>query len=369
MLTIIYHKFILHQYLNKPKSPNHIRVLKGIRSQTTAYIKKAHVRPKRYNGLTTIIDYRLGGKPQYIISDGSEVLTRIPEEVKKCVFFLAYNSKKGETKLAGTGFLVSVPLKGTLQSSIYLVTAKHVIDEITKDTTDGNVFIRMNTNDGKCGFGKSKLKQWEFHPEGSSSVDVAVLNWAPPRDKFDFLCIPDNDMLLSEKRIKEYAVGAGDEVFITGLFANHYGRERNLPIIRAGNIALMSEEKVYTSTMGDIDAYLIEARSIGGLSGSPAFAYMGDVRSIKGKIDIGGKSKLFFWMGLVHGHWDVKNQSDSLVPREERVNMGIAIVVPAVKIMEVINQKKFRKTRKETIKKIKDENSPTPDNSPKKKDK
>ena len=32
--------------------------------------------------------------------------------------------------------------------------------------------------------------------------------------------------------LKSHDIGVGDEVFITGLFHSHYGRKRNLPIIR-----------------------------------------------------------------------------------------------------------------------------------------
>jgi hypothetical protein len=49
-----------------------------------------------------------------------------------------------------------------------------------------------------------------------------------------------------------------------GLFSEHQGAERNIPIVRVGNIAAMPEEPVLTTSWGAIDAYLIEARSIGG---------------------------------------------------------------------------------------------------------
>ena len=81
-------------------------------------------------------------------------------------------------------------------------------------------------------------------------------------------------MVATDKVINDNAIGVGDEVFLTGLFANHIGQQRNLPIIRVGNIALMPEEPVQHPSLGPIDAYLIEARSIGGLSGSPVFVHL-----------------------------------------------------------------------------------------------
>ena len=141
-------------------------------------------------------------------------------------------------------------------------------------------------------------------------------------------------------------IGCGDEVFLTGLFNSHYGKQNNLPIIRIGNIASMPEEPIQTKNMGAIDAYLIEARSIGGLSGSPVFVQVGGVRGYT--MYAGSK---FYWLGLMHGHFDLSEleldevSSDTLM--EVKVNMGIAIVVPVSKILEVLNQDELVKGRKQ----------------------
>ena len=107
-----------------------------------------------------------------------------------------------------------------------------------------------------------------------------------------------------------------------------------------GNIAMMPNEPVPTK-IGLIDAYLIEARSIGGLSGSPAF-----VRETI--VGIGN----FHLMGLMHGHWDLPVDmvnDEASTPDEpdvsQAVNMGIAIVVPAKKIMEVLNRNELVEMR------------------------
>ena len=73
------------------------------------------------------------------------------------------------------------------------------------------------------------------------------------------------------------------------------------------NIAMIPDEPVTTS-LGDIKAYLVEARSIGGLSGSPAF-----VRET-GAEGTGS----FYLLGLMHGHWGV--------PAKGRSGMGVYIL-------------------------------------------
>jgi hypothetical protein len=134
---------------------------------------------------------------------------------------------------------------------------------------------------------------------------------------------------------------------MTGLFAHLSGSERNLPIIRFGNIAMIPDEPVPTR-IGMIEAYLIEARSIGGLSGSPAFVY----KRAQGRVKL-------YLMGLMHGHWDIppENKNDlAITDSFGSVNMGIAIVVPAKKILEVINHPELVAIRQEKDKKVEQAN-------------
>ncbi len=270
----------------------------------------------------------------------------VPDEVKKCVVFLYYKDFSNSERLAGTGFFISVPIIEGKQYAIYLVTARHVIRGIESKTADGNVYIRINTTNKAIGVAVSKLDGWQYHPT-DNSVDAAVLVWAPDHSVVDYKYIPIAMAVTDEVRDTEH-IDAGDEIFLTGLFSNHYGTKKNLPIIRTGHIALMPEEKVHTDSLGDIDAYLIEARSIGGLSGSPVFLYMSPTRAKDGRVVLG--SQRFYWLGVMHGHWDIDEsridgQSMDTVGRS--VNMGIGIVVPATKVLEIINREDFVKQREQ----------------------
>ncbi len=286
---------------------------------------------------------------------------QIPDEVRKCVVFVCYKTTN-ETKLAGTAFFVAVPLKGTGLSSIYLITAKHIIDAIQTKSADKKVYLRMNLRNAGAQLIETSIDRWVFHPQ-ESNVDVATLNWAPLQETFDYLALPI-EYAVTEDIIKKENIGVGDDVFLVGLFANHFGSQRNLPIVRVGNIASMPEEKVRTD-YGDIDAYLVEARSIGGLSGSPVFAYIGDIRKIGITTQLGRKGRpLFYWLGLMHGHFELsKLEIDNLIEdslTNLQINMGIAVVVPTSKILEVINQEVFMKAREMAIKKERDKNLPPP---------
>lgn len=133
-------------------------------------------------------------------------------------------------------------------------------------------------------------------------------------------------------------VSLGDEVVIIGLFRHHHGEARNIPIIRVGNLAAKGEERIQTKAFGKIHGYLIEARSIGGLSGSPVFVNFGPARMIGGAF-MQATSQFSILLGLVHGHYDViGDEIDAAVRHADRVNTGIAIVVPTHSIRSVIEE-------------------------------
>jgi hypothetical protein len=59
-------------------------------------------------------------------------------------------------------------------------------------------------------------------------------------------------------------------------------------------------------------------------------------------------------LGLVHGHWNIRPEDKNsvvIVPDNEsphRVNLGIGIVVPASKILEVINHPELIEMRRQS---------------------
>jgi len=101
---------------------------------------------------------------------------------------------------------------------------------------------------------------------------------------------------------------------------------------------MMPKDKLPTGSYGEIEAYLAEGRSIGGLSGSPVFVRNTvnmPVQTAKGKLtNISGLGGLHL-LGLMHGHWDVPI-SFANAEEGEAVNMGVSIVIPAKKILETL---------------------------------
>lgn len=276
----------------------------------------------------------------------------IPDDIRKSVVFLLYKNKDKILTLAGTGFFVALEIEKIL--FVNLITAKHVIVNISRYSIDGKVIIRINYKKGGYQNIEVNVDEWKEHPTESSSVDVSVLTCAPSIEMYDIRFLPTT-MMATNEIVKRESIGPGDEIFITGLFVNHFGKTRNIPIVRVGNIALMPEEKVNTKIFGSIEAYLIEARSIGGLSGSPVFVNIEGIR--KGQWVLGKQS--LYLLGLIHGHWDIMekafDESKEDVSDVGNINMGIAIVVPATKILEVINQPMLMEKRQKFLEQNKKE--------------
>ena len=261
----------------------------------------------------------------------------VPDEIRKCVVFVGEELKQGGHRLCGTAFFVAVDIEGTDLVASYCVTAKHTLKGI-EENSGYKVLLSLNLAEGGRAWVATKISDWLFHPD-DELVDVAVCPFNLG-GQFDHLVLPWS-MALDDKRIREDSIGIGDELFLVGLFNQHSGSARNIPILRVGNIAAMPEEPIISGRWV-MDAYLVEARSIGGLSGSPVFVNLGTSRVVKGQIKT-APTPVFYLLGLMHGHWDKPDYdlygiSEDSSTKRERVNMGIAIVVPVQKILEVLNQ-------------------------------
>lgn len=274
----------------------------------------------------------------------------VPDEIRKCVGFVGYAGTSGKASLAGTAFFLSRSAfedDGVGPAFVYLVTAKHVIDKITSKGID-EILIRLNQTGGPARWTRSHISQWHFHPT-DKSVDVAVLT-IQNLEGLDCALFSLKSAATAQI-IQHEGIGLGDEIFMAGLFVSHYGKKRNIPIVRVGNIAAMPEEKI-ESQFGPIDGYLVEVRSLGGLSGSPVFVHLGLFRHKDGELlaSLNPEGR-FFFLGLMQGHWPTDDAE-----AKQRVNTGIGIVVPADKILEVINQPKLLAMEEDAKKKHENSN-------------
>jgi hypothetical protein len=293
--------------------------------------------------------------PGWAIEGSPDVL--VPTAACRSVVFIGNVDPEGAFVPRATGFLVHAArfLPGAMFFP-YLVTAEHVVNAMHQKGME--LHCRINLKDGKTAVIPLTGKWW-FHPPSDNpsdlQTDVAVMPFGLRPDLVDHEYISLTDTAPHVDRIARL----GEEVFLMGLFKSHYGQRRNIPIVRIGNIAALPAEPVETSYCGPVDAYLVEVRSIAGLSGSPVF------KNAEGKMPWPKREPLpvsaadranreqrrreeidwFDWhfVGLVHGHFDVKNFTedhavDDAATMRNEVNTGIAIVIPAQKVIETIFQ-------------------------------
>ncbi len=280
---------------------------------------------------------------------------RINDEALKCVAFLGLPTGTDEEPDAdwlGTAFFADVLSFDEKLTHVYLVTAKHVADRL-----EGQEFyIGLNRKEGGIAYFRVPATQkfWR-HPTTPDEVDVAVVPWMPPPDLIEMKSLRVQDWFLTHMTIEQQDIGPGDEVCAIGLFTKMTGRGKLIPIVRTGNIAMMPTEKIpgikiNDKWTGEVEAYLIEARSIGGMSGSPVFVRetvynKTEDKETKAITSVFHGMGFQHFLGLVHGHWEIRasERNSSRIQTLQRdtwldqVNLGIAVVIPCHKIVEVLN--------------------------------
>jgi len=271
----------------------------------------------------------------------------IPPEIKSAVCFV-FTEK--DTKLVpnGTAFFVAVknPSKPTSANG-YLVTAKHVLYK--PDTTEflSKIYIRLNKKAGGSEIGTIPIQtqggnQNVFLHE-DSSVDLAVIPLFPDQERFDLKFLPE-EFITTKEDYTKLSIREGSDIFFTGLFTPFVGAEKNYPVVRFGRVALVTDEKIDWKGI-PMTLYLIEAGSYGGNSGAPVFFYLGSDR-VPGALVVG--APVLKLAGIMQGTFldaqEIKVVNTKTTPISLS-NMGIAAVVPAYKLHELLFSTELKRQR------------------------
>jgi len=255
----------------------------------------------------------------------------IPTEFKECVSFIYLERPNGEPIPDGTGFFIGMKYKkDTTKSVIFLVTAKHVVQN-----KDGSyvksILLRMNTTDTVryvyVPINTYGLEKDLFFSK-DSTVDLVCLAISF-RDytKYNFKVIPEEYFI---KRDEYQKIPEGTEVFFAGLFTSHIGEKHNFPIFRFGHFASATNEKILFNGMKR-EMAIVETSTYGGNSGSPIFF----------KIFINNNSWYYKLGGIINGFFgnymplELVN-TGTQVPATD-LNIGIAAVTPSYFISDILN--------------------------------
>jgi hypothetical protein len=273
---------------------------------------------------------------------------------------------------------------------IWVVTGRHCIQEARADGRP--FFLRVNTNDGTLDI---PMTPDNWHE--SDKADVAVALWeahvgavltAVPLDQFvssDYRYYGSNEFP-QVRELGGQAVHVGHEVFFVGLFTQHAGKSRNLPVARFGHVSRLPLESIAVKrrdgSIEHIDGYLAEARSWGGHSGSPVFWYYPaptvhmmpnphfaqQSREVRRRektpeqIPVSHAGGLVALLGLVSAHFDIplKAETRDDIPGEvtTKINAGMSVVTPAHTMQALLEREDVVKERDEFRAKAEGEDVP-----------
>jgi hypothetical protein len=295
-----------------------------------------------------------------LVFAGKGVCSVVPPDMTKTVVFIYKDAAGTPAQAQGTGFMIAIPAAGDPNRQWgYLVTAQHVVHTNSDDLGSplfSELWVRVNTKSG--GFAMSKL---EIIPSGPKqtvffhsdpSVDIAVLTVSPKDfDKLDIKTIPEQ-MLTGVDDFKKFNIGVGTDMFFTGMFTPFLGEKKSYPIVRFGKLAMIPDEKI-PFTGNPAEGYLMEAFSFGGNSGSPVFFYPssdntpGAMSIGPPNIKIAGVMRGFF--GDAERILFAENPTAAGAPPVplSKGNTGIAFVVPAHFISEILHSEILERRRQQ----------------------
>ena len=290
--------------------------------------------------------YTLGPE---IVKDWGPVVTRVSDDLRKCVVFLGFETfdVNGAADFSCVGTAFFVRYKGLS----YLVTVKHVATKVS----GGPFAIRANLKNGRAATATLDRADWFYHKD--ETVDIAAIPLGLGVDA-DWGAIPE-EHIVAENRHFQFGVGIGTETYVVGLFRLLFGRNRNLTIVHTGAIAMMPGDELVptidkaTNKRTLVEAYLVEAQSLDGLSGSPVFAR----RMVRHEVSVRGQpvqTHLSAEVGLL-GVWQAawSLPPDDVIagnlPKGVLVPVGVGLVTPIQKLVDVLEMPTAVKNRDEII--------------------
>ena len=195
-------------------------------------------------------------------------MPRIDPKVLNCALYLYPSTEAAATgeKAGGSGFVAGVPSTADPKNVFYpyAVTNRHVIEDARATV------VRLNTAADDFDILDIDPRLWVKHPNGDD-VAACALKLADTH-KVSFV---STRLFLTKEQATTW-VGVGDDVFTVGRFKNLEERnQKNRPVARFGNIAMMPGDAIRQQTGHAQVSYLIECHSMSGLSGSPVFVDVG----------------------------------------------------------------------------------------------
>jgi len=268
-------------------------------------------------------------------------LPRIPDLLQQSVVFLYPNAEavREGGQAGGTGFFIQSRHEDCSKPVQYLVTNIHVAQAEDR-------IVPIATRNGEVELHQIPGSDWVNHPNGDDIAAVSL----PSKPHWAISALDWASLAVMRPRMVELNMGVGDEVFMLGRFIAHGALQLYRPLARFGNVAMMPGPLVKDGRGLEVEAFLVEMRSLSGFSGSPVFAYIGP-----GTYRGNGTMMPFFsetigLMGIDTGH---KATLGNVCHKEDgketdlvvSLNTGVSVVAPAWRIEELLTCVAFRNRR------------------------
>lgn len=281
-----------------------------------------------------------------------EIDMRVPNEFLHSVVFVGVERRGAFTPL-GTGFLCGYTVEEF--QFPFLVTAEHVVSRIAGDT----VYFRANRRNGGAEVLSYPKKRLITHTDKKN--DLAVLPISNIFESFEVMAWRLDREREERVRAGTWTPAPGDEVTTVGLYTSHYGLARNIPVIRVGHIAMMPGEPVATES-GYVAAYLVETKSIAGLSGSPVVLQVPRVRFGEHGMQALNE-EISMLIGVMLGYHVVESAEDQITVQQfqgaenfkqtagttAENNTGLAVVVPIERVFEIMETDTMKAKLRESV--------------------
>jgi hypothetical protein len=299
----------------------------------------------------------LGAFGQHFTDDGEVVLEVVLPAIAPSFFdstVYLYPSEVDATDgtaLGGSGFIVAVPSRhADLTPYLRVVTNRHVVE-------DGRCrFVRFKGRTGDAVIMQTHLEHWVR----ADDDDLAVMGFGIPKE-IEWHAISTDIFLDENCEVEGWPVLPGDEVFFFGRFITHDGRQRNKPVVRFGNVSMLPDPDALVKIGGDREqlAFLVECRSLSGFSGSPALVKLEGSRLTDEATRREGRlPRTLRLMGVDCAHlpfWsplrERRDHETVIKDRWVETNSGIAAIVPAWRLLRLLNSEQLMAEREEAERK------------------
>lgn len=273
--------------------------------------------------------------------EGDHMSVRPSQSLKDSVVFV-YTEQNGERHPVGTAFQIYVDEGDSVCA--YLVTCKHVVKPLLDAALP--IDIRVNRQGKMDVYYARMANNWHLHSD--NAVDIAVLpmwkSFSKPTvplalGAWDFNGIQLTPKILEKRR---EVLSEGDDVLFIALFDKYTGYHRNIPLVRYGKIALLTDE-LLQGEYGYTHEYLVETQAYPGNSGAPIYR----ISESKPKQTPDGKVTLLppmlYLLGVVVAFYpDVQtifeytSDSGGTIQKKLFTHFGISAVIPADRVREIL---------------------------------